>query len=430
MEERTPINTSDFLEERIKIRPRNRKRIFLRAIEVAILAVLFGLIACVTMVFLSPILEERLFPIPKTTTEVKFPEESVQYPSKEVLPQDMLLEDKEKEETPVEVVEEIDTEERFKEMVYFLREKAGECKKWLVLVNGVASETSWLESTSTSSSVATGAIIADNETEWLVLVERECLEKADRIEVTFVDEFTAAGYLKGEDPDSGIAVVAVAKEDIPTETLESCAIVEMASSNNKLLEGNVVMAMGNLNGVNNMIGYGFVTARGIEVNCWDINYKLVMTNMYGSKNPNGFLVNMKGQLLGVLCNDYNSEDAANMMSALGISELKKKIEHLSNVTRCASLGIKGTDITFQAYKELNIPDGAYVLSVKLDSPAMLAGIQAGDIIVGLNGKDVSSMNTLTYYLNQLTAGEMAEVVLMRQSQGVYKESTTNIVLGN
>lgn len=103
---------------------------------------------------------------------------------------------------------------------------------------------------------------------------------------------------------------------------------------------------------------------------------------------------------------------------------------MSNETQCAALGIKGTDVTMQANEELAIPEGAYVLSVKLDSPAMLAGIQAGDIIVTMQGKEISSMNTLSYYLNQLNVGETVEVVIMRQSQGVYKESTMNIVLGN
>ena len=74
MNEHTPVNTSDFLEEKIKARPVNRKRIFKRVVEVALLAVLFGLIAWLTMGYVAPFLEEKLFPTP--VNEVHLTEES------------------------------------------------------------------------------------------------------------------------------------------------------------------------------------------------------------------------------------------------------------------------------------------------------------------------------------------------------------------
>ena len=49
MNEYTPVNTSDFWEEKIKARPVNRKRVFRRVLEVALLAVVFGLIAWLTI---------------------------------------------------------------------------------------------------------------------------------------------------------------------------------------------------------------------------------------------------------------------------------------------------------------------------------------------------------------------------------------------
>lgn len=426
MDERTPVNTSEFLEEKIKTRPANRKRIMRRAMEVALLAVLFGLVACVTMVIVSPILEEKLFPTP--TNEVKFTEESAAYTSEEIQPEDMLLVDKVEE--PSIIIEEPDTETQLLEMIFLLKEKAKECEKWLVQVNGVFNEVSWLESTNTSSNVATGAIIADNGTELLILVEREYLLGADKIEVTFVDDTTAEGYKKGEDLDAGLAVVAVPKELLSASTLENCVVVEMASSNNKALIGSAAMVMGSPNGVSGSVNYGFISAIGIEVNSWDINYRLVMTDIYGVENPNGFLVNLRGQLVGVLCNDYNSDDVKNLIAAMGISELKKKIECMSNAEPIALFGIKGAEVTDEAHEQHNIPYGAYVLSVKLDSPAMKAGIQAGDVIVKVGAKDISSMNALSYHLHQLDAGQEMTVVIMRQSQGTYKESTLNIVLGS
>lgn len=428
MDERTPINTSDFLEERIKTRPRNRRRIMRRALEVAVLAVLFGLIACVTMVFVSPILEEKLFPTPTPTNQVKFPEESAPYIKEEVRPEDMLLVDEEPK--PSIVIEEPDTETLLLDTIYLLKQKTEHCKRWLVQVDGVSSSVSWLESINTSSNSAMGAIVADNGTELLVLVERDCLLNADKIKVTFVDGMVADGYVKGEDADAGLAVVAVSKELLSEETLEQCKVVEMTSSNNKALVGSAVMAIGNPNGVNGSVTYGFITANGVEVNSWDANYRLITTDMYGVSNPNGFLVNLQGQLLGVLYQNYNSAEASNLITALGISELKKRVERMSNAEAVAVFGVKGTEVTEQAHEEHGIPYGAYVLGVKLESPAMKAGIQAGDIIIKVGDKDISSMTSLSYHLQQLNVGESIELVIMRQSQGTYKESSLNIVLEN
>lgn len=419
MDERTPVNTSDFLEEKIKTRPRNRRRIIRRAFEVAMLAMLFGLVSCITMVLVSPILEEKLFPTP--TNEVKFTEESAPYTKEEVQPEDMLLEENEKEPG---------REDLFSDMIYFLKESAASCKSWFVQVDGVSSAVSWLESTNTSSSSASGAIIADNGTEFLVLVERDCLLNADKIEVTFGDNSVAEGYLKGEDIDAGLAVVAVPKGYLGEGTLELCSVAEMVSSNSKSLVGSAVMAIGNPNGVRGSVIYGFITANNVEVNSWDMNYNLITTDMYGVTNPNGFLVNLKGQLIGVLNNDYNTKEASNMITALGINELKKKVERMSNAEEIAVLGVKGTGVTAEAHSAHGIPHGAYVLSVRLDSPAMRAGIQAGDIIIKADDRDISSMYSLSYHLQQQGVGDTVSVVIMRHSQGTYKESTLTIVLGS
>lgn len=425
MKEHTPINTSDFLEEKIKARPRNRKHMLRRIIEVALLAVVFGLIACVTMITLAPFLEEKLFPTP--VNEVTLTEESTAHTSEEVQPEDMLLEDA---YVPGSSKEEIDSEKDLLNLAYILRKSALDCQKWLVQVAGISSTTSWLDSTKTSSNIATGAIIADNGTELLILVEQEYLEKANKIDVTFPDGMVVQAYIKGTDVYSGLMVVAVPKESLGEETLQGCQVAELASSNNKALEGSVIIALGSPSGVNNSVNYGFVTAVGVEASGWDSNYKLIKTDIYGSSKPNGFLVNMDGQIIGVLCNDYNSVDTKNLVSAMGISDLKRRVERLSNQEELPFLGIKGTDVTAQAQKERGIPQGAYVTDVKLNSPAMRAGIQPADVIVKVEDKDIASMSAFTYNLYQMDVGDSIYVVIMRQSQGMYKEITLKMTLAN
>ena len=424
MEER---NSNEFLAEQIKRRPVNRRRAIRRAIEVAALAVLFGIVACVTMITVTPVLEEKLFPTPTTEiNEVIFTEETATYTSEEIQPEDMLL-----EEQNIEGIQEpVDSELQMREFAGLLKEKSEACKSWMVKVSGVFSQTSWLESTGTRANVAMGAIIADNGAEILILVERKGMAFADNIMVTLPDGTNAPAFIKGEDDISDLMVIAVTKEGMPEETLSSFTIAELASSNNKALLGSIVLALGSPNGMLGSVSYGIVTTMGIEINNWDINYKMLMTDIYGSSNQEGFLVNLDGEIIGIICNDYSTIDVKNLISAVGISELKGIIQLLSNQNEIPCLGIMGTDVTWQVNKEHAIPIGAYVTDVKINEPAMKAGIQAGDVIISINGKDVVSMNMFSSYLQQIEAGATIEMVIMRQSQGTYKESELEIVLGS
>ena len=425
MNEHTPVNTSDFLEEKIKARPVNRKRVFRRVLEVALLAVVFGLIAWLTMRYVAPFLEEKLFPTP--VNKVDLTEESAIHTSDEIQPEDMILEAKNE---PGREEEEDDAGVMLVDMAYVLRKIALECEQWMVKVAGVSSETSWLESTKTSANITAGAIVADNGTELLILVDKTNLEGADHIEVTFFNGEVVRGVPKGTDAYSEFMVISVAKSDLIESTLQNYQIAKLGSSNRKSLLGTVVIALGNTNGTVGSVNYGFITGVGLEVSNWDNNYRLIRTDIYSSSQPNGFLVDLNGQILGVLSNDYNPADIKNLLTAVGISDLKKKIEKMSNADEIPVFGIKGTEVTQQAHMQNEIPYGAYITSVKLNSPAMKAGIQAGDVIIKMDEKEIDSMLTFSYYLNQMKVGEQTSITIMRQSQGIYKESTLKITLGS
>ncbi len=427
MAEYNPINRNEFLEEKIKRRPVNKGRIFRRLIEVLVLAVLFGGVACVTMVMVAPILEETLFPTPSAeTNKVIFAEESATHISEEVKPEDMLL-----EETMVPEDSEIwkSVEQQMVEFAALLHQKADSCKSWLVKVSGVFSQTSWLSSTRTRANVAMGAVVADNGREFLILVEQKGMTTADSIRVTLPDDTDAPAFIKGKDDNSGLMIIAVPKDNLKESTVNAVTIASLSSSNNKALLGDVVLAVGSPNGVLGSANYGILTAMGMEVNNWDVNYKHMMTDIYGSTNQEGFLLNLRGEIIGIVCNDYNTSDVKNLVSAIGISELKGIIQLMSNGEDIPSLGIMGTDVTRQANLEHGIPYGAYVTNVKINEPAMKAGIQAGDVIMSMNDKDILSMSVFSNYLLQAKPGETIKLVIKRQSQGAYKESELEIVVG-
>ena len=93
------------------------------------------------------------------------------------------------------------------------------------------------------------------------------------------------------------------------------------------------------------------------------------------------------------------------------------------------MGIKGTNVTEEANAESQIPYGAYVTDVIMDSPAMLEGLQKGDIIIGLGDITIENYTDFaTAMYNNFKAGQSITIKLMRPSQDTYKEMSIDVVL--
>ena len=85
--EYTPPVQPDFLRETIKQKPVNKKKLIRRTVITVVMAVVFGLVACVTFLVLEPVISNRLYP-EEEAKEVQFPEETV---TEEMKPDDMLV---------------------------------------------------------------------------------------------------------------------------------------------------------------------------------------------------------------------------------------------------------------------------------------------------------------------------------------------------
>ena len=106
-----------------------------------------------------------------------------------------------------------------------------------------------------------------------------------------------------------------------------------------------------------------------------------------------------------------------------ISDLKAVIEHLCNNQDIVYLGITGMNVTKEVQEEQNLPEGVYVTGVEMDSPAMTAGIQSGDIIVDISGQEVKSLDQIQELLLNFSVDQNISIKVMRQG----KEGLTEIV---
>jgi len=433
-QEKEELPRFEFMREQIKERPLNKRKLLRRTVLTASMAVLFGLVACLTVLVLEPVFSNWLYP-EEAAENIAFPPET-----QEMLPEDMALDDKELEELeqesqetqelpPVPEVQEKDALELYHDIYSRLQELTGQVSRSLVTVTGVKSDTDWFDNPYERKGDTTGVIVASNGREYLVLAEAEPLETVETIHVTFCDNTVLQAELKMKDPVTGLAILAVNQKEVENSVLHEISIAEFGGSNSVTLTGSPVIAMGSPTGVSGSIIYGIVTSSGNVLKTVDSRYKLVTTDIYGGKESSGVLVNLQGQIVGIINQDYNDPEMENMIAALGISELKSTIERLSNGKGQAYAGVYGTDVTPEANENLQVPFGAYVTEIEMDSPAMQAGIQSGDVIVSLNGKPIANYEEYITALGESLPGTTVNVTLMRKNQEEYKSMSFQIALG-
>lgn len=438
MAEKGQNEQNDFLIERMKQRPINRRKLLRRTIITASMAVIFGLIACFTFLVLEPVISRWLYPEEEPQIIV-FPEDQ-----EEMLPEEMLAENisspspsptpvREDVELKEEQIEEILSgvvldRENYLELYQALSDYTAELEQYMVTITTVTSNIDWFSNVQESRNQATGLIVANNGKELLVLTDTSSVRLAGTLTLTFSNNVQAEAKIKQQDQFTSLAVLSVALSDLPGE-MQEMPVARLGRSNGKNLPGTPVVALGRPLGTNHSVGYGIVASAGTAVYGPDRNYRLLMTDINGSQNASGVLFNLQGEVIGIVTANKSGTDMKNLVNAYGITELKKVIEKLSNAQPIAYLGISGLDVTKEANESQGVPYGAFVKEIAMDSPAMLEGIQRGDVITEMDGKKISLFSDYSSVLMQLEPGEIVDITVMRQAQNTYKEMQFSIELG-
>ncbi|MDE6883197.1 MAG: S1C family serine protease [Lachnospiraceae bacterium] len=428
--EYSPPMQSDFLRETIKQKPVNKKKLLRRTVITVVMAVVFGLVACFTFLVLEPVISNRLYP-EEEAEEVRFPEETV---AEEMKPEDMLVEEEEEppeEAPPVELedeqIEELLSQvlsqvqfglEDYRKLYEELAQLAQKTGRSVVTVTSVVSDVDWFNDIYENEASASGIIVANNGKAVLILVSAGVLSDADSIIVTFCDQSKVNAELVQKDITTGLAVLSVPLVSIGEETMDVIDIAKLGSSNNANLLGKPVMALGSPMGTSGTVCYGIVTSVGTVIDQPDSAYKSIITDIYGSRNATGILADLNGMVLGIIDNVNTSNDMGNLLTAYGVTELKRTIEKMSNNQERAYLGIHGADVPEEAIRDSGMPTGTYVKEIEMDSPAMNAGIQSGDVIISANGTPIENYKDLLNVLNIGKPEDTMDVTLVRQGQEV------------
>lgn len=287
-----------------------------------------------------------------------------------------------------------------------------------------------------SESVGSGIIIAQNDSELLIITNNHVVEGNETLTVSFVDEESVEAQVKGTDAAKDLAVIAVRVKDVKDTTMEEIKVASVGDSD-KLQVGESVIAIGNALGYGQSVTSGIVSATGRELE--GIDEKLIQTDAaINPGNSGGALLNANGEVIGINTAKVATDTVEGMGYAIPISSVSDIIENLMNQetktkvpeNKQGQLGIKGVDVTSDSSEMYNMPMGVYVSEVIDGEGAEKAGLTKGCVITKINGTSIDSMAALKEQLQYYRAGETVELtVSVPEKNGEYTESDVKVTLG-
>lgn len=284
------------------------------------------------------------------------------------------------------------------------------------------------------SSAGTGILIGQGSNEVLIVTNNHVVDNAVKVEVIFCDNAVAAATVKGVESANDLAVISVDLGTLPEATLKAIRIATLGDSDSARM-GEMVIAIGNALGYGQSVTVGFISALNREVTVDDVTLNLLQVDAaINPGNSGGALLNANGEVIGINSVKYSSEEVEGVGYAIPISEVIPIIVELMNreeleESEAAYLAISGIDIDTAYSNSFKMPVGIYVSRVEEGSPEAEAGLYPGDIIVGINGRKISTMGELQTVLGYTRGGTEVTLQLKVLENGAYVDKELKVVLG-
>ena len=218
------------------------------------------------------------------------------------------------------------------------------------------------------------------------------MDGATEVTVSLTDRREFKAKVIGADPKTDVAVIKIEASNLPAITV---------GDSSKLQIGDSVLAIGNPYGVGQTVTMGIVSATGrTGLGIEDYEDFIQTDASINPGNSGGALVNDRGELVGINTAILAGNSGGNqgIGFAVPVNLARNVMDQIAlngHVTR-AYLGMKIQEVTPAIAKAIGLdgPRGAMVADVTANSPAQHAGLQSGDVITSVNGKQIAESNQL------------------------------------
>ncbi|MBE6845417.1 MAG: trypsin-like serine protease [Ruminococcus sp.] len=248
--------------------------------------------------------------------------------------------------------------------------------------------------------------------------------RAQSVSVLMSDETEYEASIIGYDTDTDIAVLKIDATGLTA--------AEFGNSDD-LQVGELVLAIGNPLGFElfGSVTSGIVSALNREISVNEKQMQLIQTDApINSGNSGGPLINSYGQVIGInsakMTSTYSTTTVEGLSFAIPITQAKTIIDDLINygyVKGRPQIGITCIDVDQSTASLYGMPVGLYVRSLTPNGAAEIAGVQAGDIIIGMNGEAVTTTDELNEKKNEFKAGDVITLNISRNGTDIDIEVT-------
>lgn len=406
-----------FLQETVKDEQATWRKGWGALWKTAVKGMIFGLAACAAFYIMKPWLDT---PLQKENEKVTIPEDEEEDETEPI---------EETEEPTEELVYPALTLDNYRELTRAVYQVAAESNKCVAEVSAVRAEENWENASFDTANSVSGTIVWENAVEVLVLAPARIARDAQSLSVTFLDGIKYPATLKKQDLNLGLAVFSIEAGKLSDTTRNQIQPAVFGNSN-IMGKGDPVIVLGKQFGYAGGVGYGIVSSTRNRISVADGEYRILSTDIAAAEGGSGVLFNLSGEVIGIVDQKMSSQGSMNLVTAYAISDIKSYIEALSNGKAIPYLGINGVDVTEAVSEEQGIPKGVYVREIEVDSPAMQAGIQNGDVITEMNKSKVTTISGMNKTLMECQAGEQISIRGKRQGASGYVDMDFDITVGS
>jgi S1-C subfamily serine protease len=245
----------------------------------------------------------------------------------------------------------------------------------------------------------------------LIVTNSHVVHDADTIRVTMNDGHHSSADLVGDDPDSDLAVIRMGSSGLPHVSFAEAQAIRV---------GQLAIAVGNPLGFQMSVTAGVVSAlgRSLRSRSGRLMDDIVQTDAaLNPGNSGGPLVNSRGEVIGV--NTAMILPAQGICFAIAAGTAKHVATQLIAFGRVrrSFIGVAGQNVMLpqRLIRELDIfqTSAILVMGVEPGAPAQKAGVDEGDLIVGLDGRIISSIDDLHKQLSHARVGKECQLQIVR-----------------
>ena len=251
-----------------------------------------------------------------------------------------------------------------------------------------------------------------------IMTNAHVVEGADEVLVTLTDKREFKARIVGADKRTDVAVVKIEAGGLPAVKVGDV---------NRLKVGEWVMAIGSPFGLENTVTAGIVSAKQRDTGDY---LPLIQTDVaINPGNSGGPLINLRGEVVGINSQIYSrSGGYMGIAFAIPMDEAMRVSEQLRSTGRVTRgrIGVQIDQVTKEVAEAIGLgkPQGALVRNVESGAPADKAGVEAGDIIIRLDGQPIEKATDLPRMVGNTKPGTRSTLTVFRR--GSTKDLTVTI----